>query len=55
VDDLSVLVDHGLTLTTIDRVDLGLEVRWTLGEKEQDEFALLPYNTVTKLSATVHF
>ena len=55
VEDWSVLVNHGLTLTTIDRVDLGLEIRWTLGEKEQDEFALLPYNTVTKLSAMVHF
>lgn len=55
LEDWSVLVTHGLTLTTIDRLDLGMEVRWSMGEKEQDEFALLPYNAVTRLSATVHF
>jgi hypothetical protein len=55
LEDLSLLVTHGVTLTTMERLDLGLEVRWSLGEKEQDEFALLPYNAVTTLRGTVHF
>ncbi|MFP4426959.1 MAG: hypothetical protein ACLFPP_10925 [Spirochaetaceae bacterium] len=55
LEEWSALVSHALTLTTIDRVDLGVDVRWSMGEKEKDEFALLPYNAVTRLSVTMHF
>lgn len=55
IEDLSLLVSHGVTLTTIERLDLGLEVRWSVGEEEKDEFALLPYSAVTTLRGRVHF
>lgn len=54
-EDWSALVSHTVTLTTIEQVDLGLQVRWSVGEKEKDEFGLLPNYAVASLRGTVHF
>ena len=55
LEDWSVSVSHGVTLTTMERLDLGVDVRWAMGEKNKDEFALLPYTVQFSLHGTVHF
>lgn len=54
LEDWGALFTHTLTLTRIERVDLGVEVSWTFAERG-DEFALLPYEARTTARATVHY
>jgi hypothetical protein len=51
--DRSVLIGHDLVLTSIDRVDLGLEIQWKAGT-DDSEFGILPFELATAVFARIH-